>query len=147
MKEPVDHIVRPQLPWRDDAGITECGLNASKVTTLTREQFLRRLKDMGQQRTAMLTCMTCSDTARRWGTWSDDPRQALAREIQWETAWRRNDRGARLRDELLAIATLIEAHPDEFAARLTALEQRREWLERKSARAAKPRSPRHPGGL
>lgn len=147
MKEPVDHIVRPQLPWRTDAGITECGMNALKVPTLTREQFLQRLKDMGQQRTAMLTCMTCSDTARRWGTWDDDPRKALEREIHWETSWRRDERGTRLRDELLAIAALIEAHPAEFAAHLSATEQRREWLEKKAAKRAQPKSPRFPGGL
>lgn len=147
MKEPVDHILRPQLPWRTDAGITECGLDASKASTLTREQFLQRLKDMGQRRTAILTCMTCSDTAQRWGTWEDDPRKALEREIQWETAWRRNDRGVRLRDELLAAAALIEAHPDEFAASIEATEQRREWLEKKAAMAAKPKQARQPGGL
>ena len=147
MKEPVDHILRPQLPWRTDAGITECGLDASKASTLTREQFLQRLKDMGQQRTALLTCMTCSDTAKRWGTWGDDPRKALEREIAWETAWRRSDRGARLRDELFAIEALIDAHPDEFTALMLAAEKRREWIEMKDANAAKPKQPRQPGAL
>jgi hypothetical protein len=147
MKEPVDHIQRPQLPWRTDAGITECGYDAAKVKTLTRVDFFARLKDMGQQRTAMLTCMTCSDTARRWGTWEDDPRRALDREIQWETAWRRSDRGELLRDELLAIATLIEAHRDEFDAHLLQTQQRRAWNERKAEvrKPAKPANPR--GGL
>ena len=53
MKEPVDHILRPRLPWRSesDPALTECGYNASSVKTLTREEFSARLKDWGQQRT------------------------------------------------------------------------------------------------
>ena len=85
MKEPVDHIVRPQLPWRTgDSAITECGYDASKVKVINREELKTRLKDMGQQRTALLTCMTCVETATRWVEWDEDPRQALEREIQWE---------------------------------------------------------------
>jgi hypothetical protein len=137
MKEPVDHILRPQLPWRVDATVTECGFDATKVTTLSRDQYFARLKDYGQQRTAMLTCMTCAQTAARWGTWADDPRKAVEREIQWETAWRRDERGQLLRDELAAIAKLIDAHKDEFDAELLAIEQRRAWLAQKDARQAK----------
>jgi hypothetical protein len=32
-----------------------------------RHAFFQREKDMGKQRTALLTCMTCADTPRRWG--------------------------------------------------------------------------------
>jgi hypothetical protein len=134
MKEPVDHILRPSLPWRSDGAITECGYDATKVKALTRADYFQRLKDFGQLRTAMLTCMTCSDTAKRWGTWDDDPRKALEREIAWESGWRRTDRGWRLRDELLAIAVLIEAHREEFDAAVDTTAQRREWLEKKAAR-------------
>mgnify|MGYP001599520162 CR=1 FL=1 len=37
MKEPVDHVLRPRLPWRSpsDPAITECGYDASKVKTIT----------------------------------------------------------------------------------------------------------------
>lgn len=135
MKEPVDHILRPALPWRSSSepAITECGYDASKVKTITRPDFFQRLKDYGQQRTSMLTCMTCSNTAGRWGTWNDDPRAALQREIEWEAGWRRTDRGFRLKDELTAIATLIEAHKDEFDGLVSGNEQRREWLEKKAA--------------
>jgi hypothetical protein len=145
MKEPVDHIIRPQLPWRPEGGITECGYDASKVKALTRAEFFARLKEYGQQRTAMLTCMTCSETARRWGTWDDDPRRALEREIQWEAGWHRGDRGERLRDELVAIAELIEAHREEFAAIIEQRQQRRAWNERKAS-IVKP-VPRSRGGL
>lgn len=140
MKEPVDHILRPTLPWRTDAAFTECGYDASKVKTLTRGEFLQRFKDYGQQRTAIMTCMTCSDTARRWGTWEDDPRKALEREINWECGWRRNDRGELLRDELIAIAALIEAHREEFTAMVTTRAQQRDWLAKKAAHSAKPKT-------
>lgn len=147
MKEPVDHIERPRLPWRHSAegAVTECGLNAAKVPTITRQAFLQRYKDLGQQRTAILTCMTCSTTAQRWGSWADDPRAAMQREIEWEGTGRwsyQKGRGDRLKDELLAIAALIDAHRDEFDAHLTATEQRREWLKKKAAMESKAVPPR-----
>lgn len=142
MKEPVDHILRPQLPWRQgDGAITECGYDAAQVKTLTREEYFQRLQDMGQQRAALFTCMTCADTAKRWGTWDDDPSRALDREITWECGgpYRRKDRGFRLQDELLAIAALIEAHPQEFDALVSAGGQKREWLQKKAEREARMR--------
>ncbi len=54
MKEPVDHILRPKLPWRlDDCALTECGYEASEVKTITREELQARWKDYGEQRTAL----------------------------------------------------------------------------------------------
>ena len=143
MKQPVDHIIRPRLPWRSagESDITECGYDASKVKALTRDEFFQRLKDYGQQRTALLTCMTCSDTAKRWKAWEEDPRTALEREINWECGWRRTDRGERLLGELVAIAALIEAHRDEFAGLLAENEQRRAWLEKKAEMQRKPKQP------
>jgi hypothetical protein len=137
MKQPVDHILRPSLPWREAAPITECGYDASKVSTLTREQFRQRKKELGAQRTAMLTCMTCSQTAGRWGTWDDDPRLALQREIEWERGGGAyyhdsTEHGQRLRDELLAVAALIEAHRQEFDEHVKGTEGRREWIARKA---------------
>lgn len=139
-KEPLDHILRPRLPWRRDEehAITECGYDASVVCTLTRAEFFQREKDLGKKRTAMLTCMTCSETARRWGTWDDDPRLALQREIEWERGtgrwYSRDDRGCQLLDELPAIASLIEAHRDEFDEAISVNERRREWLKKKEMR-------------
>jgi hypothetical protein len=137
MKEPVDHIIRPSLPWRrPGAAITECGYDAMKVKAITRPEFFSRLKDYGQQRTAMLTCMTCSDTARRWGTWEDDPRLAIEREVTWERGGgyrARTDRGELLKDELVAVAALIEAHKEEFDSLVTLREQRRDWVKKKAS--------------
>jgi hypothetical protein len=135
VKEPVDHILRPQLPWRDNAAITECGMDAAKAPTLTRNQYLARLKEMGQQRTAILTCMTCAQTANNWGTWEDDPRQALMREIQWENPYgyrRNNERGWKLHDELWAAASIIAEHRTVFDALVEERARRRDWLSQKA---------------
>lgn len=155
MKEPVDHILRPRLPWRspDEAPITECGFDATKVKTLTRTEFFQRLKDLGRQRSAILTCMTCSDTSQRWGTWDDDPRLAMQREIEWERrvpyfARPSDERGTRLKDELTAIAALIEAHRDEFDVSLAEITTRREWNKKKEELAAKrPKAATAPRGI
>lgn len=136
MKQPVDHIIRPLLPWRDGPGITECGYDASKVSAITRDAYAQRVKDLGKQRAAMLTCMTCSGTAERWGAWHDDPRKALGREIEWEGGWGRRNNGSRLRDELEAIAALIDAHRDEFDAKVSEVQRRRDWLRQKAEREA-----------
>lgn len=133
MKEPVDHVLRPSLPWRRSVAITECGYDASKVPTITRAEYLSRQKDLGQQRCAMVTCMTCANTVRNWSTWEEDPRKAIGREVEWEAGWRHANRGNRLKDELVAIAALIDAHREEFDANVSAIEQRRDWNEKKAA--------------
>lgn len=128
MKQPVDHILRSRLPWRDDVSLTECGLDASSVSPITRDQFVDRVKEMGQQRAALFTCMTCAQTARNWKTWEQDPRSVIEREIVWEKhGGRLNQRGLRTHDELIAIAALIAAHQEEFADLLSAKEKRSEW--------------------
>lgn len=155
MKEPVDHILRPRLPWRSPTNptITECGYDATKVKTITRDEYKARYKELGRQRCAMLTCMTCGDTVGRWGTWDDDPRLALGREIEWERGGSyyhsREDRGRLLRDELTIIAQLVETHHAEFAAALIEMQQRREWNEKKAALQQKPKQKPVPtiGGL
>ena len=151
MKDPVDHIVRPLLPWRSPAAaITECGFDVAKVKTITRPEYDARLKELGYQRTAMLTCMTCADTSKRWTTWDDDPRRAIGREVHWEsTEWGRSrEHGTRLRDELIAIAALIEAHRQEFESILNSNEQKRKWLEMKTEHQRKPKAkPEKPIGI
>lgn len=142
MKQPLDHIVRPLLPWRSPAepATTECGYDASKVKAHSREQFAARLKEYGKQRCALLTCMTCMQTFERHPTWDEEPRLAIAREVQWEVQWwnahhgARETNGHRLKDELLALAALAARHPEEFTELLGELDARRQWLERKNKR-------------
>jgi hypothetical protein len=113
--------------------VTECGLDASKAPTVTREEFFQRVRDWGSQRCMMTICMTCAQTARNHKTWAEDPRSAIAREVAWETRWGRSEVGRVLWDELLAIEALIAAHREEFDAHLVATQQRRDWIDRKAA--------------
>ena len=150
MKQPVDHIMRPCLPWRrEEDVITECGYDATKVKALTRDEYAARFKDWGRQRTSLMTCITCMETNRRYARWSDDPRQAMQREIEWETSWGRGaGREQRLKDELFAIAGLIEAHREEFDSAVKLRKDKQAWLDQKAASAARARhKPREPGGL
>ena len=65
----------------------------------------------------------------------------MEREIIWEHGGgyrARDDRGTRLKAELIAIEVLINAHRDEFEATLKENDQRREWLEKKAALKQKP---------
>lgn len=116
MTEPLTHVERPTLPWRTgEQAMTECGLRADSYPTATREEASAQWKRMGAQRASLHMCMTCVQTADRWPTWDVDPAGCLGREIT--PVWRRSDgdeRAARMRNELLAIAALIEAHRDDF---------------------------------
>ena len=133
MRDPVDHISRSHLPWRDASNVTECGYDATKVKTISRAEYIQRLSEMGQQRCAMVTCMTCANTVQNWKTWGEDPRQALGREIEWERNGLRDGRGVRLRDELIAIEAMLDTYKDEFRASVDAIARRRDWLEQKAA--------------
>lgn len=122
--EPLTHVKRTQLPWRDDEGLTECGREAIKYPSITRDEAVARHKKLGMQRFAMVMCMTCIDKANvRYKAGSDqDFLEALSREIrrvQWMTE---EDARKRLVDEFDAIVKLISAHRDEFDECLKAQE-------------------------
>jgi hypothetical protein len=114
---PLDHVRRPQPPWRV-ADVTECGLPGDLHRTLSRDQIAAKLAKLGTQRTAMTTCMTCLSTARRWPTFEADPVEAIGRET-----CRPGAGNTGLRDELLAIAALVERQPREFADLLAGIRQ------------------------
>lgn len=129
-QEVLQHVERPRLPWRNDAR-TECGLPTAGHPVITRDEFIAKVKRLGQQRSAMSTCMTCWNTAQRWPTWGQDPVAMMRRETQM---WKGDPR---LRDELVAIAALIEAHRDEFDGLLTGLGQTSRLDEARRARRAR----------
>lgn len=149
MKEPVDHVARSILPWRpEEATLTECGLVAASYPTITREAYFARLKDLGQTRTAMLTCVTCAETIRRWKPWQDDPVDAMKRETEKYWGGRQGlqaEKWEAFRRELLAIAALIAQHREEFDAHVTALGDVVELDEARKARQSRPRRPRTEG--
>ncbi|MCP2256290.1 hypothetical protein LY13_005080 [Prauserella aidingensis] len=115
----LDHVLRPPLPWRQDR-MSECG-RAEPQQAITREEFVQRVRQHGQKRAAMTTCMTCWETTERWPSWETDPVGAIAREFYGRHGRARDS--DRLRDELRAIAALVEEHRDEFDGYLTGLAQ------------------------
>jgi hypothetical protein len=116
---PLEHVLRPMLPWRA-GGLTECGKTPNEHA-ITREAFIAKIHKQGKKRAAMTTCMTCFETAQRWPDWNTNPVAMLAREVRNITYWGNTGEADPLANELRAITLLIEAHPEEFAETLTAL--------------------------
>lgn len=112
---PLKHVLRPSLPWREGEALTECKLPADKYPTMTRDELRSMAKKMGRQRTTVLTCNTCLNTAQRWPSWDEDPIACLDRETS------KYNGSERFRNELMAIVALIEAHRDEFRETLASL--------------------------
>jgi hypothetical protein len=114
MSEPLNHILRSPLPWRDSE-LTECGKSASQFAkVVTRDEAVRQHKEMGMQRFALFFCMTCISTANRWTTWDTNPIERLSREGYGDS----QELATR---ELKAIAVLVAAHREEFDDMVTGL--------------------------
>lgn len=107
--EPLKHIRRPDIPWRQ-SGKTECGRPIAEFAqVVTRDEALALVTKYGKKRAAFLLCMTCMTTANQYPDWDQDPAGSLAREFQH--SWGRDPR---LNDELRAIAALVAEHRTEF---------------------------------
>jgi hypothetical protein len=147
-KATITHVARRDLPWRR-AALTECGLDLAKHAAISAEELKERVKKLGQQRTAMLTCMTCWQTSYRWVAENEygevvrpwlgsNVLTALEREIQWA---RRHREGSPLMADLKAIEVLIQRHRPEFDE---LLEDQRETVsladERKARKNPGPRT-------
>lgn len=125
--EPLTHIARPPLPWRD-SGLTICGRAVTeyaegRVIQLT--EAFAVAKRLGQQRFAMTHCMTCTNMASTiWTTWEVDPVARMSRELvsPGRMPWNGPDQGQMpvQQAELRAIADLILAHREEFDERVLA---------------------------
>jgi hypothetical protein len=121
---PLEHVIRSRPPWRRGGDLTECGKPVDGRPVITRDAFLAKVRAQGKQRSAMTTCMTCWNTAARHPSWDENPVRSLVREAsqyQWYPFMDMPERSVTFRDELLAIAALIEAHADEFDELLTGL--------------------------
>jgi hypothetical protein len=130
-KLPIEHLVRSAaFPWRStDDAVTECGRPAAAMQVITRDEFVAKVRKLGEQRAAFTTCMTCWHTASRYKTWGEDPVDAVHREVMGGFAYRDV-----FRRELWAIAALISAHEDEFREYLHDLDQTVSLSERRRAR-------------
>lgn len=113
--DPVTHIARTALPWRDDAlGRTICGHPVSQFAdgrVINLRDAHAAVRRLGQQRFALLHCMTCASNAFRWAEWDDDPVARMERELSGGAFGKREPIVVH---ELRAIAALIAAHEDEF---------------------------------
>jgi hypothetical protein len=125
VKEPVDHVAQPLLPWREASPLTECGRDVSTVAVvLTREEAVSRFREQGVRRAALSTCMVCLETANRWADWDTDPVQAVGRETARAGRFQPTSGQFTLfRDELLALAELYRRHPEEYQTILAGLQQ------------------------
>lgn len=150
----VDHVARPALPWRTEAQLTECGrpLERHEGRIISAQEFIQRIRDLGQQRAAYTTCMTCWNTVERWRSDLDDPITAVYRELYQITSrpydgpldnlrpdlaqqiGEDRERRERTNRELRALGTLVEAHREEFDELLTGLAKTVSLTQRRTRR-------------
>lgn len=127
-KPSLDHVRRPDLPWRD-SHLTECGRDLDDVKQfIERPELLKRLADWGKQRTSLHTCMSCWETAARWPVFDTDPVMAMSREFYGHRA------DPRFAAELRALAALAEKYKDEFTGYIQGLDDTISLQERRTAR-------------
>lgn len=120
MREQLEHILRPPIPWRDGTPKTECGLKGDSKSSITFADFRAKFAREGQQRSALTTCMTCWYRAVNGSKlnedWDHRPGAVVAREIGYDHS------GTDLIDqELRALAILAAEHKEEFRQILTGL--------------------------
>lgn len=150
----ISHIERPDLPWRkSEQRMTECGLAALSYPTITRKEFVERWKEWGRQRTGMMTCVTCFQTAQHYAPWERDPLDGIERAMRgerhyraygslFETENRTPAPNTPLRLELRAMAILVERHKGEFEGLLTGLGNAIDLNERRLEQTRKRREER-----
>ena len=110
--EPLKHIRRRQLPWRD-SGITECGRLASEFPerVIFTDAVDVLILQYGVQRSAFLLCITCFE---RWQTGAYYWRGNKGLFGTLEREGQNNRALADVNLDLAALAKLVEAHPSEF---------------------------------
>ena len=125
MDEPLEHVVRPSPPWATTKPKTECGRLLNDVAAwIGYETLAAKIKKQGKTRAAMTTCMSCWNAlayrpmGHRSTEWNADPGSVLARYISST----RVDDTPTINRELLALATLVLAHYDEYVQLVHGLE-------------------------
>ena len=143
------HIPRTALPWREPK-LTECAGTLAGRLLVSRADAISEVhggwnaveargqadgldwKAISKEKDAWLAgcgiCLVCWDTTLRWGRpWNAHPEKILERECDspnWPKPGDWRARHDRLRAELWAISSLIEAHRDEFDG---LVEQQETW--------------------
>jgi len=136
--EPLKHIYRSPLPWRDP-DLTECGrVPAEFAVVVSRDEAAADFKRLGQQRASLFYCMTCTRTATRHPTWDESPSGRVAREAEWSVSAK--DRGRLFDAELRALALLAKEHREQFDATAAAILEATPLADRRSRRRYMQRS-------
>jgi len=133
------HVLRAQLPWREDDGLTECGKPTAGLDVLSRADAAAKAKQWGQRRATLMFCMTCRDHTYAWMTWEQSPIAVMARECQRRSGsfgrMYSDDARSPLDYELRALGLLVAAHREEFAATLAGLRDTTDLGARRRRRA------------
>lgn len=109
MSEPMAHVIREPLPWQGEPTVTECGRPLNDVKEfITRAAMIAKVKREGHTRAAYTSCMTCWQTADRHPLWADNPCAAV------ERVYHVYGPHPELRNELVALAALVEQHRAEY---------------------------------
>lgn len=118
--EVLQHISRPDLPWRR-ATLTRCGreiaeLAADRVVTV--DEARKKVDRLGKTRAVMFLCMTCIDRWHAWPEWDESPAGLIGRYSEGASWARRNEDGESrfdgLNRELRALAILAQRYEPEF---------------------------------
>lgn len=114
--EPLRHIIRPPLPWRE-ATLTVCGRPVGELdphVVIGVDEAFEMRRRLGVQRLAVVICMTCASHHTNWSTWDRNPIRRMGSELS--STFSRKSGGTRtlVEAELRAVAALIAAHRDEF---------------------------------
>lgn len=124
-QQPLEHIVRAELPWRTGPARTECGRSVDDVKAwITFDEAKAKFARLGKQRAALFTCMTCADRAGDHPSWEMNPGAVVNRATdgaRYAPMVRRDNpddpRVAEVKRsdaEWRAIAALVEAHREEY---------------------------------
>ena len=120
---PPRHLERYAPPWASGR-FTICGRPLDDVSAwLTYDEGRALIAKIGETRARLLLCQTCLSMQTRIAhprKWESDPVQIVNDYTRHFYAPGNDPAAQQIRAELLAIARLIEAHRDEFAASVTA---------------------------
>ena len=120
---PPRHLERYAPPWASGR-VTICGRPLDDVGAwLTYDEGRALIAKIGETRARLLLCQTCLGMQTRIAhpkKWEADPAEIVHDYTRHHYTPSRSPAAQRIRAELLAIGRLIEAHPDEFAASVTA---------------------------
>lgn len=115
---PPRHLERYAPPWVADRR-TICGRPLADVAAwVTYDEGRKLIDKVGATRARLLLCQTCLGQQSRIASptaWERNP-AAIVEDYTRNAVWEKGPAFEQTRAELLAIARLIEQHPDEYEA-------------------------------